>query len=158
VDSSLAEGADRLVAEAVLRRPDARLQAVLPLPKFDYITDFETPDSKEEFLRFLARTDQVVELPAVAGAGRDEAYAAANERMLGGVDALVAVWDGKDAQGTGGTAEVVARARARRLPLAWIRAGNRWPGTIEATSLGMGQGRVTFEHLLPREGTEGWRR
>jgi hypothetical protein len=145
VVSALAEGADRLVAEAVLRRPNSRLRAVLPLPKFDLINDFTSPDSKEEFLRFLARTDEVVELPACAS--RDEAYAAANDRLLDGIDVLVAVWDGQDAQGEGGTADVVARARARRLPLAWVHAGNRKPGTMEATSLGADQGRVTLEHV-----------
>jgi len=145
VVSSLAEGADRLVAEAVLCRPGARLEAILPLPKFDYLDDFASPDSKEEFLRFLARTDEVVELPACAS--RDEAYAAANDRVLDGVDLLVAVWDGHDAQGQGGTAEVVARARARHLPLAWVHAGNRKPGTMEPTSLGPEQGLFTYEGL-----------
>jgi len=145
VVSSLAEGADRLVAEAVLRRPGARLEAILPLSKFDYLNDFAWPDSKEEFLRFLARTDDVVELPARAS--RDEAYAAANDRVLDGVDVLVAVWDGNDAQGQGGTAQVVARARARRVPLAWVHAGNRKPGTMEPTSLGPEQGLSTYEGL-----------
>ncbi len=145
VISSLAEGADRLVAEAVLRRPGARLRVVLPLPKFDYLDDFVTPGSKEAFLRFLARTDEVVELPACAS--REDAYAAASDRVLDGVDVLVAVWDGQDAQGQAGTAEVVARARARRLPLAWVHAGNRKPGTMEPTSLGADQGRVTYENL-----------
>jgi uncharacterized lipoprotein YddW (UPF0748 family) len=87
----------------------------------------------------------VTGLPACAT--REEAYAAANERLLDEVDVLVAVWDGKDAQGQGGTAQVVARARARNLPLAWIHAGNRKPDTMEATSLGAEQGKVTFENL-----------
>jgi hypothetical protein len=45
------------------------------------------------------------------------------------------------------TAEVVARDRALRLPLAWVHAGNRKPGTMEATSLGADQGHVTYENL-----------
>jgi hypothetical protein len=145
VVSALAEGADRLVAEAVLRRPGARLRVVLPLPKFDYLTDFTTPESKEEFLRFLARTDGVVELPAQPT--RNDAYAAASDRVLDGIDVLVAVWDGKCARGKAGTAEVVARARARRLPLAWVHAGNRKPGTMEPTTLGADQGQVTFDNM-----------
>jgi RyR domain len=145
VVSALAEGADRLVADAVLRRPGARLEAVLPLPKFDFLDDFAAPGSKEEFLRLLARADEVTELPTRAS--RDEAYAAANDHLLDGVDVIVAVWDGHDAQGRGGTAEVVTRARARRLPLAWVHAGNRKPGTMEPTSQGADQGRVTYENL-----------
>ena len=145
VVSALAEGADRLVAEAVLNRSGARLQVVLPLPKFDYLDDFAAPNSKDDFLRCLDRADSVTELPAQAS--RDDAYAAANDRLLDGVDVLIAVWDGKGAQGHGGTAEVVARARARHLPLAWVHAGNRKPGTMEPTSLGEEQGKVTFENL-----------
>jgi hypothetical protein len=155
VVSALAQGADQLVTEAVLRRPDARLEAVLPLPRFDLLADFTTPESKEQFLRFLARADFVTELPAkagatgakAAGAARDAAYAAANKRVLDSVDILIAVWDGGDAHGDGGTADVVARARARNLPLAWVHAGNRLPGTMEAMSLGSEQGRVTYENL-----------
>jgi hypothetical protein len=145
VVSALAEGADRLVAAAVLRRPGSRLQAVLPLPKFDYLEDFETAESKEAFLGLIARADKVEEPPA--GVTRPKAYAVANEHLLDGIDILIAVWDGQGAQGEGGTAEVVARARALRLPLAWVHAGNRKPGTMEPTSLGAEQGKVTYENL-----------
>src|SRR5271170_895773 len=47
--SSLAEGADRLVAGRILGRPAARLTAVLPLPAKDYLDDFESSGSKQEF-------------------------------------------------------------------------------------------------------------
>jgi hypothetical protein len=145
VVSALAEGADRLVVRAALKRADSRLEAVLPLPKFDFLDDFATPDSKEDFLRLIAQADYVTGLPACAT--REEAYAAANERLLDGIDALIAVWDGHDVQGEGGTADVVARARALDLPLAWVHAGNRAPDTMEPTSLGEEQGKVTFENL-----------
>lgn len=46
---------------------------------------------------------------------------------------------------------IVAAARGRSLPLAWIHAGNRTPGTLEPTSLGEAQGEVTYEHLLPSQ-------
>jgi len=91
------------------------------------------------------RVRLVVELPAQPS--RDDAYAAANDRLLDGVDVLIAVWDGKGAQGHGGTAEVVGRARASHLPVAWVHAGNRKPGTMEPTSLGADQGKVTYENL-----------
>ena len=151
VVSALAEGADRLVAEAVLRRSGARLRVVLPMARSEYLADFATPQSRGAFLALLARADSVAVLPARAT--RDEAYAAANDRMLDEVDVLVAIWDGQGAQGQGGTAEVVARARARRLPLAWVHAGNRAPGTMVATSLGAEQGSVTFENVSQRRRT-----
>ena len=153
VVSALAEGADRLVAGAVLKRPSSRLRAVLPLLMSDYLDDFAALESKEEFLRLLARADEITELPPQAS--RDEAYAAANVRLLEGIDVLVAVWDGRGAQGQAGTAEVVARARVRGLPIAWVHAGNRNPGTMEPTSLGTDQGHVTYENLQPPQET--WR-
>ena len=145
VVSCLAEGADRQVAEAVLKTPGARLVAVLPMPRGELVADFATAESRAEFAALLARAAEVVELPARAT--RDEAYAAANERMLDEVDVLAAVWDGAGVQGQGGTAEVVARARARHMPLTWIHAGNRVPGTMAATTLEPDQGHVTFENL-----------
>jgi len=49
VISALAEGADRLVAAEVLARPDATMEAVLPLPPGDYLDDFTGDASKAEF-------------------------------------------------------------------------------------------------------------
>jgi hypothetical protein len=43
--------------------------------------------------------------------------------------------------------EIVAAACARGLPLAWIHAGNRTPGTLEPTSLDDAQGTVTDERI-----------
>src|ERR1035437_7503961 len=62
--SSLAEGADRLVARRVLARPGASLVAVLPLPRLDYLADFESPQSREEFLELLGEAETVIEMPA----------------------------------------------------------------------------------------------
>jgi hypothetical protein len=152
VMSALAEGADRLVVEAARKR-GARLTAVLPLPKYDYLEDFAGTASKDEFLELLALADEVVEAKAPRGAGRrasdsrEAAYAAGGEAVLGRSDVLLAVWDGRGAQGRAGTAEVIGRARERGIPIAWVHAGNRKPGTMAATSLGAEQGEVTYEGL-----------
>jgi len=145
VVSSLAEGADRLVALSALSRAGARLRAVLPMPEQEYLADFKSSESKEEFLSLLARADEVVELSPPAD--RDEAYEAAGESMLSQSDVLIAVWDGRREQGRGGTGQMVATARSRRMPIAWVKAGNRRPGTSEATTLGPEQGEVIFENL-----------
>lgn len=145
VTSTLAEGADRLVAEAVLRRPGAWLEAVLPMAKAKYVEDFTTASFVNEFRDLLDSADLITELPAAAS--REASYAAANTRMLDGIDVLVAVWDGQGAQGEAGTASVVEEARVRRLPIAWVHAGNRKPGTMEPTSLGPDQGTVTYENM-----------
>lgn len=146
VVSALAEGADRFVAARLLDRPATRLVAVLPLPPHDYEADFPTHASREEFRSLLDRAHEVVEVPRAAS--RDAAYEAAGRGVLDRADVLVAVWDGRGAQGQGGTAAIVAQARERGLPLAWLHAGNRRPGTLEPTTLGVEQGEVSFERLI----------
>ena len=71
VVSALAEGADRLVAAEVLADPDSRLEVAIPLPVDDYVEDFRTEESKEEFRRLLARA-RPIDIwagPGWAGAG-----------------------------------------------------------------------------------------
>jgi hypothetical protein len=143
--SALAEGADRLVAHRVISRPGARLIALLPLPRADYLSDFKSAASRNEFLRLLERADEVTELPAPESRGK--AYAAAGRAMLERSDVLITIWDGQGAQGEGGTGSIVALARKRGLPVAWVHAGNRQAGTQEPTSLGAEQGNVTFERF-----------
>jgi len=46
----------------------------------------------------------------------------ASKAMLARTDRLFAVWDGKPARGYGGTADVVAEARKRAVPVTVI-----WP-------------------------------
>lgn len=153
VMSALAEGADRLVVERVLARPEGALIALLPLPQSDYMTDFDSPESRDGFLDFLAQADEVITLPP--SATHEDAYAAAGHYVLEHCDVLLAIWDGKGAQGRGGTADIVLEARRRGLPLAWVHAGNRRPGTHEAVSLGDEQGLVTFERFTGTQSQRG---
>jgi hypothetical protein len=136
VVSSVAEGADRLVAWRGLRRPGWELVVVLPMEPDDYAADFATAESRDEFTRLLNAATEIDQV--VAAADRTAAYLAAGVRVLERSDALLAVWDGRPARGRGGTAEIVARARAAALPLAWIHSSGagsagttvtkeRWP-------------------------------
>jgi hypothetical protein len=50
------------------------------------------------------------------------AYMTASEFMVGRADELWAVWDGQPARGHGGTADVVAYARHRGVPVRRV-----WP-------------------------------
>ena len=153
VVSPLAEGADRLVAHRLLARPGAVLVAALPLPPEDYITDFATAESQAEFQALLRRAVRVVAMAPAAT--RTAAYEAVGLYILDNCDVLVTVWDGKGPQGQGGTGAIVAEARRRRLPIAWVHAGNRKPGTMAPTSLGDEQGKVTFENWhVGRQHTE----
>jgi hypothetical protein len=113
--SALAEGSDRMVAEAGLAA-GYTLEAVLPFARADYVRDFETPASRAEFEQLLAVTSAIFELDGDAGE-RPHAYEAAGFVMLANIDLLVAIWDGEEAAGVGGTAQIVNRAIADGIPV-----------------------------------------
>jgi hypothetical protein len=145
--SMLAEGADRLVAEEALRRPGTTHVAVLPFEPADYAEDFGPPGSpsRVHFQSLLARSVETVRVPLAAT--RDEGYARAGHAIVDRCDVLLAVWDGEEARGRGGTAENVARARALGKPVVIVRAGNHHPATQLPTTLGDEQGSVVVEGL-----------
>jgi hypothetical protein len=143
--SSLAEGADRILAQNLLLIPGASLWVPLPLPEEEYLKDFETTKSRDEFILLLGKAERIIQMQIKGGRG--EGYLAAGKYILENSDCLLAIWDGKQAQGMAGTGEIVTPARERGMPLVWIHAGNRIPGTDISTSLGSGQGKVTFENL-----------
>jgi hypothetical protein len=120
--SSLAEGADRIVAARVIAR-GGRLEAVLPLPSDDYARDFVDAGSRAEYADLLATADPVTVVPPdPADPSREAAYARAGSAVLDACDVLLALWDGAPARGRGGTAEVVAEARAagRRVEIVTV--------------------------------------
>jgi hypothetical protein len=116
--SSLAEGSDRIVAEAGLAAGFA-LQAVLPFERTEYMRDFETADSRADFERLLARSSDVFELGGSADQ-RPRAYEAAGLFMLANIDLLFAIWDGEAAAGIGGTAQIVDHGIADGIVVVWI--------------------------------------
>ena len=63
VVSSLAVGADRVVAHEVLAEKGARLEATLPFPREEYLRDFTTAASREEFLELLGQASAVTVVP-----------------------------------------------------------------------------------------------
>jgi hypothetical protein len=116
--SSLAEGSDRIVAEAGLAAGFA-LQAVLPFARAEYERDFETEMSRREFETLLVRAGDVLELDGAADQ-RPRAYEAAGFFMLANIDVLIAIWDGAAAAGIGGTAQIVERAVGDGIAVVWI--------------------------------------
>lgn len=142
VVSPLAEGADRLVARAVLELPGALLEAPLPLPRQDYEQDFATEASKHEFAELLARATRVLEMPPTET--RPEAYAQVGQYVVDRCDVLIALWDGQPSHGEGGTAEIVEWARDRRVPLFWI--GTAPPYQLKE-ELGDGIAATSFQRL-----------
>lgn len=108
--TSLAEGADRLVARRVLAREGCTIEALLPLPAGDYETDFADGTSVDEFRRLLEGTTRSEVVPCADG-DRVARYEAAGFAVVDRSEGLLALWDGQPARGRGGTADVVAHAR-----------------------------------------------
>lgn len=117
--SGLAEGADRLGALCALGDPHWRLHAVLPFATEQYRKDFEgptaEPGSPERLEALLAAASCVTVLDGRAGTW--EAYVPLARTLVESADLLIAVWDGKDADGPGGTGNVVRLARNEDVPV-----------------------------------------
>jgi hypothetical protein len=112
--SPLAEGGDRLFAEVALEL-GARLIVPLPLPLSLYRDDFSDAGSRAEFDRLLAQ-GSVVLLPqpdaattdlARPGPLRDQQYLMSGLYIANHCHLLVALWDGRDSDLSGGTAQIV---------------------------------------------------
>ncbi len=140
--SPLAEGADRLAAGVLLQQPGARLVVPLPLSRDEYMKDFDTAESRSAFLRMLGLAADVVTLPPATS--RNEAYEAAGLYVLEHCDLLVALWDGADSRGRGGTAEIVAAALKSGKPVCHIWAGNNSPVKGKRTDVGEKHGRLRW--------------
>ena len=130
VISPLAEGADRVVVWRAMAYYSVRLVVPLPLEVSDYMLDFKSISSKGAFKTLLEHADQVIEIPAEDT--REGCYLAAGIYILDHSDVLIAVWDGEPARGIGGTAEIVAEARRRGMPLAWVQVAG---GERESSSV-----------------------
>jgi hypothetical protein len=126
--SPLAEGADRVVARAVLADPDARLDVVLPLALEDYLEDFATEESRKEFGELLGCCRKPVPLrrrriqddrrdPGDQAELRHDAYRQVGQYVVDHCDVLIAVWDGQPSRGRGGTAEIVQYAQEQNRPI-----------------------------------------
>lgn len=118
--SSLAEGADRLAAESALELTQATLYAVLPFTADDYSKDFGTKESKKDFHFFLQQASKVNELDGRTS--RTAAYEAVGQHVVNNCDMMIAVWNGRQSRGRGGTAEIVAYALQMRRPVYWINS------------------------------------
>jgi hypothetical protein len=119
VVSALAEGADRLVANEVLQRKDfekSRLICVLPVAEENldvYRADFESEQSRQEFDHLCKSAWQVLEpredqVPSGTSKEQREAgYRWAGREVVRNSDVVIAIWDGRASQETGGTADLM---------------------------------------------------
>ncbi len=144
--TSLAEGADRLLARAVLEDPriaalpvDLAFSCPLPFFREEYEQDFAPPaalqaDSLQDFRELLEALQKraavdVFELDGAHAAG-PAAYAAAGRVVVNQSDLLVLVWDGRHHGESGGTEEMITFAATVGIPIAWIDAHAPHPAAL----------------------------
>lgn len=113
--SSLAAGSDQLVTEVALAM-GIKVIAPLPMAQEQYLVDFENSESREIFLRQCQQVElltiplhQGSLLDAIKRPGpeRDLQYAQAGIFVSSHCHILLALWDGKESELLGGTAQVV---------------------------------------------------
>ena len=107
--SALAEGADRIVANAALEL-HCQVGVFLPFAVEEYLRDFETEQSKAEFRELLAKAAFVEVAPSITGGDpfdRNQGYVAVGVTIARFSQCLIALWDGIPGEKPGGTADVI---------------------------------------------------
>jgi hypothetical protein len=118
--SSLADGADQIFARAIID-VGGRIEVIVPAALY---RDGLPEEARPEYDRLLVLAAEIHRMPF--GESSSESHMAASEFMIDHADELYAVWDGQPARGYGGTADVVAYARQRGIPVRVI-----WPEGAE---------------------------
>lgn len=128
--SSCAEGSDRIFAAQAISLGYS-LHCPMPFPQDEYEKDFRPPKALEHeslttFRTLLekAKADpnfRVFELDGKT-TEKEAAYGQAGSVVLNQSDILVAVWDGADAAGTGGTVDTLEEAISYRVPVICVDA------------------------------------
>ncbi|MFE4970949.1 hypothetical protein ACFRAR_02385 [Kitasatospora sp. NPDC056651] len=109
--SCIADGPDSWLAEIALKQ-GAQLEVIVPADRYrDGLPDWHHATYNRLFDRAAAvhRTGHVE--------SDEPAHLAGGELLVNHIDKLLAVWDGLPARGLGGTADVVAYARRRGVPV-----------------------------------------
>ena len=116
VISSLAEGADQLVARVALDEFNAKVIVPLPMPTEEYQKDFSDSESVKEFNDLLDRAQHFT-VPPVQGNTLEEIKSNSHQRNLQytqsgafivrNCQVLIALWDGVKNDKAGGTAQIV---------------------------------------------------
>ena len=146
--SALADGADTIVAQAALAA-GWHVDACLPFPRDVYARDFETGARHDEFVALLEQVSSTFEL---AGS-HDEAsaaYEAVGRLVLEQSDIVLALWDGDQGRGRGGTSRVVADAVARHIPVIHIHTLGAEPPQVLWSGLSDAEIEQPSVEIVPR--------
>jgi hypothetical protein len=115
----LATGADQIAAICA-RSSGYAVSALLPFEPMEYRKDFADGDELAGFEQALEAADEIVALPGERS-DLEAAYVLVGQSLVRNADIIVAIWDGEQARGPGGTAHVVELAIEDGVPVIHIR-------------------------------------
>jgi hypothetical protein len=120
----LGPGADQLFARVVLEL-GGTLHVVQPTTGMQYRDGFEDEAARRGYDELYGQASYVEALEHTDST--EQAHMDAGKVVVDRSSVLVAVWDGQPARGLGGTADVVAYARKRGVPVTviWPEGANR---------------------------------
>jgi len=121
VISPLAEGADRIAAQEAVEL-GFELQCPLPFDRKEYEKDCKTLESRAEYCTLLAKATAVLELDGSRDTAKreNESYEAVGRMVLRQCDVRIAIWDGEEPAGKGGTGQIVEGSIHLEIPTVWI--------------------------------------
>lgn len=117
--SSLAIGADQIFAKSILEHR-GKLIAIIPFP--EYQETFLNPTDKELYFSILKVAKPVV---LEKKGSSEQSFFEAGKKVVEMSDLMIAVWDGKPAEGLGGTADIVRYVKQINKRLIHINPINR---------------------------------
>lgn len=115
--TALAAGSDQIFGRAVLEA-GGKLVAVIPCK--GYSGTFTTEKTLQEYRALISQAEEKIELPFERPS--ETAFLAAGRKVVDSSQCILAVWDGQDAKGRGGTADIVEYARRKNIDVVVI-----WP-------------------------------
>jgi hypothetical protein len=140
--SALAAGADTLAAESALEF-GIPLQVILPFDEQSYIKAMST-EQQELFKDLIEKATNVIRL---SDSNKKNIYEIMGDFLVQEMDCLIAVWNGQEARGPGGTGDVVEKFKKTGKPWIWIRADNMVKENPILLPNGMVQGTLEFHNL-----------
>lgn len=114
----LATGADQIAAICA-RSSGYSVRALLPFEAVEYRHDFAPGEERETFEQALEAADEIVALPGERS-DLEAAYVRVGKSLVRVADVIIAIWDGEQGHGPGGTAHVVELALDERVPVIHI--------------------------------------
>lgn len=148
----LASGADQIAAKSA-HASGYRVHALLPFEADEYRKDFAAGRELDDFEEALRAAHKV---RSIAGERSDEiaAYVSVGQAVVDAADILIAVWDGGEGNGPGGTAHVVGLALESAMPVIHIAIDREQESVTTRLLVG---GETTQPVVRTLSGTEAYR-